>query len=286
MVFETLEWLDGTEAASLDHAELEQDFERRRREMQRRMLQDHLDLRAVREAESRLPAPTAWSTDTMEAGHCRSLTTVFGTVTVERLAYRHRGVGAQPASRRRGAQPSRREALPRPAPTGRHRVDPGLVRRRRRSTGASSPRAIPPPRPGYAKEPSLRWKVGARSPPAYVGGPPRPGSPSPSARKPTRSRSTLSTGRLPRRPDSPGRRLTNRHRRDRRHVSILGGRSDGHHRRTLERRRRRGRAQATGTPMQRRLRFVLPLASRPGTTTCARISLRGRGRPARRVDHS
>ncbi|EQD27919.1 hypothetical protein B1B_18982, partial [mine drainage metagenome] len=46
---ETICWLEGTESASLTHAELEDQVERRGREVQRLMLQDHLDLRAQRE---------------------------------------------------------------------------------------------------------------------------------------------------------------------------------------------------------------------------------------------
>jgi hypothetical protein len=42
-------WLEGTEAASLSHGELEDDLDRRGRELLRRLLQDHLDLRAARE---------------------------------------------------------------------------------------------------------------------------------------------------------------------------------------------------------------------------------------------
>ena len=44
---EMLCWLEGTESAALTHAQLEDQVERRGREVQRLMLQDHLDLRSV-----------------------------------------------------------------------------------------------------------------------------------------------------------------------------------------------------------------------------------------------
>jgi predicted 2-oxoglutarate/Fe(II)-dependent dioxygenase YbiX len=46
------EWLAGAEAAGLDHAALEKELQVRGREIQRRLLQDHLDLRAAREEQA------------------------------------------------------------------------------------------------------------------------------------------------------------------------------------------------------------------------------------------
>jgi len=92
-VGELLGWLEGADAASLSHAELEEQVERRGRELQRRMLQDHFDLRAVREARVEVVAADGALYGSVVAGHRRRLTTVVGTVTVERLAYRHRGAG-------------------------------------------------------------------------------------------------------------------------------------------------------------------------------------------------
>jgi hypothetical protein len=46
---ETVEWLAGPDAAVLTHAELEEQLHARGRELLRRLHQDHLDLRAVRE---------------------------------------------------------------------------------------------------------------------------------------------------------------------------------------------------------------------------------------------
>ena len=86
---EIVGWLDGTDAASLTHGELEDDLDHRGRELLRVLLQDHLDLRARREQRVTLVDAEAVSRRSVEAGHNRTLTTVFGTVTVERLAYRH-----------------------------------------------------------------------------------------------------------------------------------------------------------------------------------------------------
>ncbi len=84
-------WLEATESASLSHAELEDDLDRRGRELLRRLLQDHLDLRAAREERVDVTAADGVAHGSVEAGHTRALATVFGAVSVERLAYRHRG---------------------------------------------------------------------------------------------------------------------------------------------------------------------------------------------------
>ncbi len=85
-------WLAGSEAGSSSHGELEDDLDRRGRELLRRLLQDHLDLRSQREQRIKevLDADGV-AHGSVEAGHIRALTTVFGVVSVERLAYRHRG---------------------------------------------------------------------------------------------------------------------------------------------------------------------------------------------------
>jgi hypothetical protein len=46
---ELVGWLEGAEAAGLSHAELEDELDRRGRELLRQMLQGQLDLRALRE---------------------------------------------------------------------------------------------------------------------------------------------------------------------------------------------------------------------------------------------
>lgn len=83
-------WLEGGEAGSLTHGELEDDLDRRGRELLRRLLQDHLDLRARREERVEVIDAGAVTYGSVEAGHTRPLATVFGAVSVERLAYRHR----------------------------------------------------------------------------------------------------------------------------------------------------------------------------------------------------
>jgi Uncharacterised protein family (UPF0236) len=78
----------------MTHDELEELIEVRGREVQRRLLQDHLDLRAVREQEA-LPVGRdqrrVEGRGRIERGHERMLATVFGPVTVRRLAYRAPG---------------------------------------------------------------------------------------------------------------------------------------------------------------------------------------------------
>lgn len=88
---EMLCWLEGTSSACLTHAELEDQVERRGREVQRLMLQDHLDLRALREQRVRAVDAEGVVHANVEPGHHRHLCTVLGTVAVERLAYRHLG---------------------------------------------------------------------------------------------------------------------------------------------------------------------------------------------------
>jgi hypothetical protein len=88
---EIVGWLEGTDAACLTHGELEDDLDHRGRELLRRLLQDHLDLRARREQRTEVSDADGVNHGSVEAGHKRTLATVFGDVAVERLAYRHRG---------------------------------------------------------------------------------------------------------------------------------------------------------------------------------------------------
>jgi hypothetical protein len=88
----TLGFLEGAQAASLEHAELETHLQEAGRELFRQLMQDHLELRAQR--EQRLQEVTdaeQVARGAVETGHTRPLTTVFGEVTVTRLAYRRRG---------------------------------------------------------------------------------------------------------------------------------------------------------------------------------------------------
>ncbi|MGI8653073.1 MAG: hypothetical protein ACR2I7_09790 [Geodermatophilaceae bacterium] len=89
---ETLGWLEGSDAAALSHGELEDQLDRRGRELLRRMYQDHLSLRGM--TERRLEAVADAESlphSSIEAGHRRPLATIFGKVDVHRLAYRRRG---------------------------------------------------------------------------------------------------------------------------------------------------------------------------------------------------
>jgi hypothetical protein len=85
-------FLDGGGAAQLDHGELEDRLAVHGRELLRLLYQDHLDLRAVRERRlDEVLDADGVSRPSVEAGHGRTLTTVFGEVTATRLAYRRRG---------------------------------------------------------------------------------------------------------------------------------------------------------------------------------------------------
>ncbi len=88
---EIVGWLESSDAASLTHGELEDDLDRRGRQLLLRLLQDHLDLRARREQRTEVVDHDGARHGSVEAGHTRSLATIFGEVSVERLAYRHRG---------------------------------------------------------------------------------------------------------------------------------------------------------------------------------------------------
>ena len=128
--FETLVgFLEGGQAAGMCHAELEQRIQLDGREVLRLAAQGHLELRAER--EERLEEVTdadGVARGSVEADHQRVLTTVFGEVTVRRLALPS-PPAAEPAPRRRGAEPARRASLPRPSGAGRYRGGPGLIRR-------------------------------------------------------------------------------------------------------------------------------------------------------------
>ena len=90
--FDTLlDWLDSPEAAQLEHAELEGQLDTEGRELLRQLLSDHLDLRAQREVRVEVVDADGTTHRAVEAGHQRSLATVFGEVDVRRLAYRRKG---------------------------------------------------------------------------------------------------------------------------------------------------------------------------------------------------
>jgi hypothetical protein len=87
------QWLAGPGAAGLDHAALERGLAARGREIQRRLLQDHLDARAAAEQRrEQVTGPDGIGRGWAEAGHGRALASIFGPVVVSRIAYRAPGV--------------------------------------------------------------------------------------------------------------------------------------------------------------------------------------------------
>lgn len=85
-------FLGGPEAAAMEHGELEACLESHARELFRRLSQEHVDLRAVREVRLEAVADAKGvPRSTVEPGHGRSLTLVFGDIQVRRLAYRKKG---------------------------------------------------------------------------------------------------------------------------------------------------------------------------------------------------
>ncbi|MEU5942872.1 ISKra4 family transposase [Micromonospora sp. NPDC047548] len=90
---ETVSWLAGPQAGGLSHADLEQRLQDVGRELLRQLLQDHLDLRAARERRVvEVVGDDLVTRQYAEPGHARGLATVFGKVTVTRIAYRAKGV--------------------------------------------------------------------------------------------------------------------------------------------------------------------------------------------------
>ncbi|WP_246576840.1 ISKra4 family transposase [Actinospica durhamensis] len=87
-----VEELGDPAADELTHAELEERIAARGREVMRQMLQDHLDLRSIREPRrSEVTGTDRVARRRIEPGHARLLATVFGTVSVTRIAYRALG---------------------------------------------------------------------------------------------------------------------------------------------------------------------------------------------------
>ena len=89
--------LAGPAAAGLTACELEEFIDEESRKAVLQLLQDHYDLRALREEQraGKHPAPVA-GTDgitrtRLETGHARHLATLFGTVKVTRCAWRNPG---------------------------------------------------------------------------------------------------------------------------------------------------------------------------------------------------
>ena len=102
-------WLAGPQAAGLDHAVLEEELAARGRELQRLLLQDHLDARAAAERRcAQVSGPEGVARTRAERGHARSLATVFGPVVVSRIAYRAAGApNVHPADAQLNLPPGR-----------------------------------------------------------------------------------------------------------------------------------------------------------------------------------
>ena len=88
--------LEGPGTAGLTACELEDLLAERGREVQRQLLQDHLDLRAAREEQAAREHHAAAGADgitrsRLEADHGRLLASLFGTVRVTRCAWRRPG---------------------------------------------------------------------------------------------------------------------------------------------------------------------------------------------------
>jgi hypothetical protein len=90
--------LGGAQAGGWTHDQLENHLETCGRELLRQLLQDHLDLRALRERHAVAQGQGRPVTDAcgishrkVEPGHARHLATVFGTVRVPRCAWRADG---------------------------------------------------------------------------------------------------------------------------------------------------------------------------------------------------
>jgi hypothetical protein len=91
-LFDTvLGFLHGPDAAGLSHGELEARLDTDGRALLCRLLADHLTLRAQRETRVEVIDADGVAHTRVEPGHTRALTTVFGQVRVERLAYRAPG---------------------------------------------------------------------------------------------------------------------------------------------------------------------------------------------------
>ena len=85
--------LAGPDNGRLTHAQMEEQLTALSRELVRTLHQDSLDLRAMREQHrGRVTGSDQVTRGIAEQGHDRGLATVFGEVTVRRMAYRRRGV--------------------------------------------------------------------------------------------------------------------------------------------------------------------------------------------------
>lgn len=101
-------FLEGRGAGGLTHAQLEDELAGRGRELLRQLMQDHLALRAAREARVVVRAADGAPRSTVETARPRQLATVFGEVTHTRMAYRTRGLATlHPADAQLNLPPER-----------------------------------------------------------------------------------------------------------------------------------------------------------------------------------
>jgi hypothetical protein len=85
-------FLAGEGAAALEHFELEEYLRTEGFELLRLLLQDHFDVRELREVHlEEVRGAGGVAHRAVEAHHQRRLATIVGTITTGRLAYRHRG---------------------------------------------------------------------------------------------------------------------------------------------------------------------------------------------------
>ncbi len=89
---EVITTLAGPASGQLTHAQMEEQLTALSRGLVRTLHQDSLDLRAAREQHrGRVTGSDQVTRGIVEHGHERTVTTVFGEVTVTRMAYRRRG---------------------------------------------------------------------------------------------------------------------------------------------------------------------------------------------------
>lgn len=81
-----------SEAASMKESDIERELEKRGRELMRRLMQAHLDVRGPGEAAEGMAEGADGVTRVRERLHERGLETIFGEVRVERLGYGAEGV--------------------------------------------------------------------------------------------------------------------------------------------------------------------------------------------------
>lgn len=91
--YETVKsWLGAGEAGGLEHGELEQRLQAEGRELLRLLFQDHLTLRAAAEQRvTEVRGADGVRRGSVERCHERPLASVFGEVSLSRIAYRARG---------------------------------------------------------------------------------------------------------------------------------------------------------------------------------------------------